>query len=121
MRARCHHDDVDTEDPLFVDPALEDPRRHIRFRGPAVAPLTEKGRETILGLGLRRSGLEEERRKRLDILKTFRRILELGSERERDEVELVRRHLEAAVRSEAEYSAMARDFLEPDSDPDDGR
>lgn len=121
MRARCHDDDVDTEDPLFVDPAREDPRRHIRFRGPAVEPLTERGRATILGLGLRRSGLEEERRKRLDILKTFRLILESGGELGRDEVERVSQHLEAAVRSEAEYSAMARDLLDPIGGPDDGR
>ena len=121
LRARCHHDDLDREAPLFIDPAREDPRRHIRFRGPAVEPLTERGRETILGLGLRRSGLEDARRKKLDILKTFRLILELGGERERDEVEPARQHLEAAVRSEAEHSAMARDFLEPNGDPDDGQ
>ena len=121
LRARCHHDDVDTEEPLFVDPAQEDPRRHIRFRGPAVEPLTERERETIQGLGLRRSGLEEARRKRVDILKAFGLILELGSERERGKVETARQRLEAAVRSEAEYSAMARDFLEPNGDPDDGR
>ena len=115
-RARCHHDDVDLENPLFVDPAREDPREHIRFRGPAVIGCTDKGRKTILGLELRRSGLEEKRRDRLEELKTWRFILELGGEREWDEVESARRNLEAAVRSEAEYSAMARDFLEPTGD-----
>lgn len=119
LRARCHHDDVDREIPLFVDPAREDPRRHIRFRGPAVEPLTEIGRETILGLGLRRSGLEEARRTKLNILKGLRRVLE--SVGEQDEVESARQYLEAAFRPEAEYSAMVRDSLEPCGDPDDGR
>ena len=119
LRARCHHDDVDRETPLFVDPSREDPRRHIRFRGPAVEPLTERGLETIRGLGLRRNGLEEARRTKLNTLKVLHRVLELVGER--DEVDSARQRLEAAPRPEAEYSAMVRDFLAVGGDPDDGR
>ena len=76
-RARSHHDDLDGERPLFIDPASEDPRRHVRFRGPAVVAATEKGRTTIQGLGLRRSPLEEARRERLARLKDLRWIVGL--------------------------------------------
>ena len=31
VRARSHHDDLNAEHPLFVDPATEDPGPHIRF------------------------------------------------------------------------------------------
>ena len=51
LRCRSHHDDAGVESPLFVDPAREDPRQHIRFRGAAVEHLTERGRVTIRGLG----------------------------------------------------------------------
>ena len=49
LRARCHYDDVDRETPLFVDPAREDPRRHIRFRGPAVEPLRKEDMRRLEG------------------------------------------------------------------------
>ena len=117
-RARSHHDDLDGECPLFIDPASEDPRRHIRFRGPAVVAATEKGRTTIQGLGLRRSPLEEARRERLARLKDLRWIVGLegkegienwvGTER----IQNARRELEDAVLPSATYSAMAMDFLE---------
>ena len=121
LRARCHHDDLDAEDPLFVDPAREDPRRHVRFRGSAVEPLTERGRETVRGLGLRRNDLEEARREWLDYLNVLRCIVESEDKLERNKVECARRQLDAAVLSEGKYSAMARDFLEPNGDPGDSR
>ena len=120
LRARCHHDDLDAENPLFVDPAREDPRRHVRFRGSAVEPVTEKGRETVHGLGLRRNPLEEACREWLDHLKNLRFIVELEGKIERNTVECARRQLNAAVLSRVQYSAMARDFLEPDDKPDEG-
>ena len=113
-RARCHHDDPGREEPLFVDPAREDPRQHIRFRDAAVEPLTCRGRETIKGMGLRREGLEEARREKLGIVKTCRDILRCEGRGEGIEKELVdaRKHLYRAVLPQAKYSAMARDFLD---------
>ena len=117
-RARCHHDNLDGERPLFIDPASEDPRRHIRFRGPAVVAATKKGQTTIQGLGLRRSPLEEARRERVARLRDLRLIVGLegvegigdlvGTER----IQSARRELEEAVLPSATYSAMAMDFLE---------
>ena len=117
-RAQSHHDDVKVEQPLFVNPAREDPRRHIRFRAEAAMPITGMGRETIQGLGLRRSDLEEDRRERLAHLKVFRDLVELGNsatdQKMRALVEQAEQHVKYAVRPEAEYSAMAQDFLNSD-------
>ncbi len=114
-RARSHHDDVNAEQPLFINPAREDPRRHIRFRGEVAIHRTKRGRETINGLGLRRPDLEEERRERLDYLKRLRDIVELGTNsidpEAQSQAEDARKHLAAAVLPDAKYSAMARDFL----------
>ena len=114
-RARSHRDNLEAERPLLVDPASEDPRQHIRFRGSACEPLTERGRETIRVLGLSRRDLEEDRREWLDILDVLREAVRLGEIVGGARVERARDILERAVRPEAEYSSMARYFLEPDN------
>jgi uncharacterized protein (TIGR02646 family) len=116
IRARSHHHNIALEQPLFLNPAAEHPRDHIRFRGDAPEPITEVGRATIQGLGLQRSDLEENRRHRLMELKRLRDFIEL----EKGSVDLnaqtlvqrAREHLAAAARPEAEYSSMVRDFLD---------
>ena len=115
-RARCHHDDAGKEEPLLVDPAREDPRQHIRFREAAAEPMTCRGRETIKGTGLGRENLVEARREKLHIVKRLHDILRLEGRVEGIEEELAnaREHLRDAVRPQAEYSAMVRDFLESD-------
>jgi len=115
VRARSHHDDIGNEQPLFINPAIDDPRDHIRFHGEVPVSDTEIGRVTIEGLGLRRYDLEEDRRTRLKEL----RILRDGLEQFKDFHDLnaqewirkAREHLATAVRPEAEYSSMAQDFL----------
>ena len=114
-RARCHRDEPGEEEPLLVDPAREDARQHIRFRAAAVEPLTHRGRETIKGMGLEREDLEEERRRKLEIVRTHRDILRCEGRAEGIEEELVaeaRRFLRDAVLPQARYSAMVRDFLD---------
>jgi uncharacterized protein (TIGR02646 family) len=114
-RARNHHDDIGNEQPLFINPTIDDPRDHIRFHEEVPVSDTEIGRVTIEGLGLRRYDLEEDRRTRLKEL----RILHNGIERLKDSPDLdaqgwvreAREHLAAAMRPEAEYSSMAQDFL----------
>ena len=118
-RARSHHDDVDAEQPLFINPVQEDPRQHIRFRGAAVVSITERGKETIEGLGLRRDALEEARRETLDYLRDFRdivKISELGGNVEAELVERARKRLKEALEPNAEYSSMARDVLDADAE-----
>ena len=115
-RARSHHDDVNGERPLFVDPAREDPRPHIRFRGAAVVSVTQWGRATIKGTGLRRSNLEEARMERLDHLELLCRIVELEGRVPIEQVEGARGELAEAILPSAKYSAMAQDFLDPNAE-----
>lgn len=119
-RARNHHDDIGAEQPLFVDPSREDPRQHIRFRGAAVVGVTKKGRATIEGMGLRRSGLEDDRRRVLADLEVFRSIVESEAKVERDLVERARKRIDEAVLPSGKYSSMARDFLDGDDDGEGG-
>lgn len=118
-RARSHRDEMDAECPLLVDPASEDPRQHIRFRGPAIEPLTERGRKTIRVLKLNRSALEDARGERLVYLDCLRIIAGLKGRVAAKEVEQARNHLEGAVLPDAEYSSMARCLLEADNAWDD--
>lgn len=115
-RARSHHDNIAIERPLFINPAVQDPRDHIRFRGDAPEPITEVGRATIQGLGLRRSGLEEDRRHRLAKLRLLRDFIELEKVSANPDaqtlVQQARELLAAASCPEAEYSSMALDLLE---------
>ena len=117
-RAQSHHDDIKAEQPLFVNPAREDPRRHIHFCGEVAMPSTKMGRETIQGMGLRRADLEEARRESLAYLRSFRDIVKLGKRftdlNRQDLVEDARKRLAAAILPEAKYSAMAQDFLDCD-------
>ena len=112
-RARSHRDNLGAERPLFIDPAGEDPRQHIRFRRAEVVDLTERGRVTIQGLGLGRNELEETRRERLAHLEALRWIAELEDGATVDEVERARTQLEEATLPNAKYSSMAQDFLDP--------
>ena len=114
-RARSHHDSIDGEQPLFVNPAIEDPRRHIRFQGESPVPRTKVGRKTIEGIGLRREDLEDRRRKRLQELRALRYIIEIGEDstdsKVQEKVREAKEHLAASIHPNAEYSSMAQDFL----------
>ena len=120
-RARSHRDDLNKECPLLVDPASEEPREHIRFRGSAIEPLTERGRETIKVLRLDRGALEEARRERLEILDTLRQFERLGGKVDRERTRQAQSLLERAVLPGAEYSSMARCLLEADDALDDSQ
>ena len=111
-RARSHHDDIEAESPLFVDPASEDPGSHIRFRRAEVEHLTEKGLKTIQGLGLRRDELEDARAEVLEPLEVLYSVIEdFNGEVQSSKVESARDLLSRATRPEAKFSAMMRDFL----------
>ena len=126
-RAQSHHDGITEEQPLFINPAQEDPRGHLHFHGEVVIGDTDKGRQTIQDLGLMREDLRNERLSHLSILKTFRDGLEAYrklAESGNDVTNLVKEAKQrilhygsrtAALSPEAEYSAMAQDFLDSNS------
>lgn len=116
-RARSHHDDIEAESPLFVDPAGEDPGLHIRFRRAEVEHLTERGLVTIEGLGLRRGELEDARKEVLAPLDTLCTVIaDLGGIVPSSMIVRARRllssMLKTATRPEAPFSAMVRDFAD---------
>ena len=74
-RARNHHDDLNAESPLFVDPSQERPEEHLRFHKEVIHSLTERGKKTIDGIGLNRPHLVEARLKRLRILECLKYIV----------------------------------------------
>ena len=115
MRARSHHYKTVNEQPLFINPAKEEPRDHIVFRGHNPEPITSRGRETIKGLGLRRDGLENDRSRYLESLRLYRDLVEKANDSQgpaiRAEIMKAQDFLKAATLPAAEYSAMARAFL----------
>lgn len=116
-RARSHHHDISLEQPLFVNPAQQDPRDHIRFDADAPVALTPIGRTTIEEIGLRSDYfLREERAKKLQELE---RLLQAVKCARKDPQDLesqalaceIQEFLDAAILPDAEYSSMAQDFI----------
>lgn len=115
QRARSHHDDKDAEQPLLIHPSSDNPREHIRFKKESPEPITKIGLTTIKCLGLRRSKLEEDRRKVLkelerccDIINCLEKETEIRRKRLVSEA---RKTIASATLPEAEYSSMAKDLL----------
>ncbi len=65
---RTHTSGISGEQPLFVDPASEDPAPHVAFRRHVPYGLTPRGTETIRGLGLTRHDLAKDREDHLNAL-----------------------------------------------------
>ena len=114
-RARSHHDNIQDEKPLFINPAKDDPREHICFRGEEPVPITELGRKTIECLKLRRPDLQESRRTRLESLEVVRSLIVAGKNFDnpnmQEQIKKAKDHLETAVSPESQFSSMALDFL----------
>ena len=118
VRARDHHVNVDQEQPLLIHPVDDDPRDHLRFRGDEPKPITPTGTRTVEVLDLRRHDLRESRRKRFKVLKVLKAGADLfrssGPPDDADAqawVEEAEQLPGAAVRPDAEFSAMATDML----------
>ena len=112
QRARSHHDDLKIEQILFVNPAEDDPRDHIRFQNDTPYPLTERGRQTINDLELRRDGLTEERLRYVGLLNVHLDILKdaSGSGRQGLQQE-AERVLKKSLQQDEPFSAMIVDLV----------
>jgi hypothetical protein len=115
-RARDHHDDIATEEPLLLDPnGGKDPHEHIIFRGEAPIGLTPEGTTTIDILALDRTTLARDRYNHLQELSLLREsIALLESDARREAIDFVARartRLATAVQPTAEFSAAAADHL----------
>lgn len=117
VRAHCHLDDITREQPLFIDPATDDPRLHIRFDDDVPMSQTEKGRTTIAGISLRRAELREERLKLLRHIDARNDIIEVARRHPEDaalqlKADEARQFIEEATRPDAEFSSMVIDYCE---------
>jgi hypothetical protein len=114
-RARSHHDELAREQPLLIDPAAEEPRDHVRFLDDAPIALTAKGQMTIDVLGLRRTSLGEDRRRRLQMVRTLYDLqrVTIVTDAEATRIrEEARRLIAAATHPDAAFSSMVVDFLQ---------
>ena len=117
QRARCHNDDLASEKPMFVDPAVDDPRDHIRFKDDTPYPLSERGRRTINELNLRRDELFELRLKYFKICENFRSMLKYSLEHNHTGFQRkAAKQLREAIQEDAQFSSMVMDLFEP-TDP----
>lgn len=109
-RARSHKDDVTREDPLLLDPAVDDPEAFISFRKevPYALKGNKRGKATIRTLGLQRPELAEQRRKHLEHVQSLRDLVDIGEE---PYATRARKLLQRMQQDSEEYAAMTRAFL----------
>lgn len=92
--------------PSLINPTIEEPHKHIGFVGAITVEKTERGKQTIELLGLKRQDLEEERSRWLD---GIRQLLLLAIIPEFQQA--ARNCLVWAMQPESPYTAMTRDYL----------
>jgi hypothetical protein len=111
-RARHHTHALSRERPVFVDPTVEDPTRHVSFRDEIAYGRTPRGRVTVEALQLNRGPLAT---RRADALRTLRALRNAEAalalrrgKKEREALVEVRAVLRDLDSERAEYSAMLR-------------
>lgn len=120
-RAKTPADNIDAEEPLLINPALQDPRNHIRFKADAPEGLDDIGRTTIKVLGLRRKDLQEARLEQFNkikmnfglvYLKALAAFFEQDEELKRKYTSEFETFIEEVRRADAKFSSMAQDLIE---------
>jgi uncharacterized protein (TIGR02646 family) len=107
-RATSHKESVNKEDPLFVDPSVDDPEHLISFRREVSYPPRHdpRGKTTIEGLGLNRPMLNERRLEHYELLLSLYRLVQMNQpEPESTEA---RQLLDRMTRDDAPYASMTR-------------
>ena len=105
------------EKPLFINPAIQDPRDHIRFEGASPVGHTQEGRETIEGIGLDKSDLFEKRLEYLTLILATNVVASTEAAKHPGDKELqqnaakARTFLAIAEKPESKFSSMAIDYL----------
>ena len=119
-RARSHNDEIANEVPMFIDPAFDDPREHIRFKDDAPESPTKRGKFTITELKLdNRHDLTDLRLKHLSTHRCFKFILEYyrdNNQMDGDQIRIQQkaaRKLWEAMQEDAQFSSMIVDLFEP--------
>lgn len=115
-RARSHHDDYKSERPLLINPALVEPRRHIRFHNETPAYQTRKGRITLEVVGLRRTTLRDARLTHLAELRSSLALVKVAQENPaildlKPLAKKAQKFIDSAILPDAPFSSMALDYL----------
>lgn len=110
------HTDTFVEEPILIDPSVDDPRAHIIFKGDEPIGITDRGKLTIELLKLRSSALEEARRTKLTLITALKNAIEqllvTGSSITDPVIQGFVGELKAHIKPEAEFSSMSTDFLQ---------
>lgn len=114
-RATNHHQSINDEQPLFIDPGKDDPERLIGFRSSVSFAIhgSPRGQATIDNLKLNERSLPEARLQRLKLLKRLSEIIQLANRQPANaalnsEALKARMALDEAVLDTAEFAAAAR-------------
>jgi uncharacterized protein (TIGR02646 family) len=118
-RAQSNNNNITLEEPLFVNPAQEDPSQHIGFRGevPYSIPGSIKGKSTIQILKLNRDILNDARLRHLKTQRNLYNIIQLASQKPQDQewqdlAADAEKTLQDAISDQAEFSAATRAALQ---------
>jgi hypothetical protein len=100
---------VTAEDPLLLEPTVDDPETFISFREevPYAVGGNARGEATLHILGLQRAALAERRRDRLGYVRALRDLVRLGG----PEAAQAQSLLQRMQQDSGEYAAMTRAFL----------
>lgn len=109
-RAKNHHEDISAEEPLFINPAIEDPEEFIGFRAEMAYPKNDvdKANATIERIGLNRPELVEVRLERYELVSSLYDIychcLDDDQQRKQEVYDLIERY----KANEKQFAAMVR-------------
>lgn len=78
QRAKNHHESIQNEEPLIINPATDDPGEFIAFQGIRAVAIdgNNRGKETILRVGLNDRELLSRRRDKFELVKTLRQAIQ---------------------------------------------
>lgn len=114
-RARSHHGDLCLETPMFIDPASEDPREHIRFHNEEPYGISDRGKFTVKWL-LQTPALHEDRLEHFQNLyilkKAFKVLRNATGAGSKKIATCIENRLANAIKSHSKYSSMAIDLLD---------
>jgi uncharacterized protein (TIGR02646 family) len=109
------HLETKIETSLLIDPGIEDPRDHIRFKKEEIVGRTTRGKKNITFLDLRNPQIDEARRTKYVLLNDLKTAIELlisgGADVNDPSVQGLINTLRYAITPEAEFSSMAIDLL----------
>ncbi len=122
QRAKSHHDDIKSEQPLLIHPAIEAPSLFLDFRQEYMYAIDDnsRGRATIEVLGLNREALAEMRRdhlKLIELLVESRNLIARKIATDPDpefvsHLAAINARLAECTAVSAQYAAMVRAALE---------